>query len=42
MSDGERKCVSNSQSRTLVKGFFTLKHAKRWQKPTNNLLASLH
>ena len=40
MSDGERKCVSNFQNRARVKGFFTLKYAKRWQKPTNNLLAS--
>ena len=29
MSDGERKCVSNFQSRTRGKGFFTLKYAKR-------------
>ena len=29
MSDGERKCVSNSQSRTLVKGFFTLKKCQK-------------
>ena len=42
MSDGERKCVSNFKSRARVKGFFTLKYANRWQKPTNNLLASLH
>ena len=42
MSDGERKCVSNFQSRARVKGFFTLKYANRWQKRTNNLLASLH
>ena len=29
MSDGERKWVSNFQSRGRVKGFFTLKYAKR-------------
>ena len=42
MSDGERKCVSNFQSRTRGKGFFALKYAKRWQKPTYNLLPRLH
>ena len=29
MIDGERKCVSNFQSRARVKGLFTLKYAKR-------------